>query len=73
MKMMRLLASLAVAGLLVSPLAAEEAAQGADQCDVNYDSCLEQCEKAEDGSDKCYETCEQQYDACLAKLPSDER
>ena len=51
--------------LLCGALAAEDEAEAADRCEKAYDACLEQCDKADDGSEKCYETCEQKYDLCL--------
>lgn len=51
--------------LLAGPLAAEES-DPSYKCDKSYDDCLEKCEKAEDGSEKCYEVCEKTYADCLA-------
>lgn len=60
-----MLMPLLAAVLLSGALAAEDEAEIADRCEKAYDACLEQCDKAENGSDKCYEACEQKYDLCL--------
>lgn len=65
MNIMQFIKTLLMAAVLLSPLAAEESTP-AQQCDAAYDACLEKCEKAEDGSEKCYQACEKTYDECLA-------
>jgi hypothetical protein len=68
MKIMQLLKSLVLVTLFFGPLAAEESdplSAALSECEKVYDACVEKCDKAEDGSEKCYESCGQEYDKCI--------
>lgn len=64
MKATRLLKPLVFSVLLSAPLAAEEI-DAAAKCDQTYESCIEKCDNAADGSSQCYEKCQEAYDKCL--------
>ena len=66
MRLITFLSTLLLTTLLFQSLSAEEV-DTADKCDNAYDLCIEKCDKAEDGSEKCYEACQDAYDACLTE------
>ena len=65
MKPLLVLKSVLITLLMSSLLAASET-KTSNECDTDYDACLEQCEKAENTSEQCYTQCETIYEVCLS-------
>ncbi len=46
-------------------LAAEDV-DPASKCETSYNSCVEKCDMAADGSETCYRNCDRTYEKCLS-------
>lgn len=68
MKIFKFSKTVLLAALLVSSLSAEtdsgEDEVASSKCSILYDTCLEKCDKTQDGSQECYKVCEEEYSNC---------
>ena len=66
MKIFKFSTIILVIALFVGYVSAESLEDNAadNQCSEVYDACLAECDKSQDGSEKCYKTCEEQYSNC---------
>lgn len=65
MNAIKLLAPLLLLSLLSGSLIANEDEEAPSKCEKMYDSCIEKCDKKENGSEKCYDKCDKKNDKCV--------
>ncbi|MCJ7766505.1 MAG: hypothetical protein MUP09_11265 [Thiovulaceae bacterium] len=72
MNFMQFLKALMLTALFLSPLAAQEV-DAATKCDTAYDACMENCDAAEESSEKCSAQCDEAHVTCLSAAQAPEQ